>query len=84
MPARICVKRGDYVALSTSGGFGASYAHGAPFQMFGSVAGSSYSRIFGAGRDMDGDQFKGTRRAGRELLMRVKIATGKSARPTCQ
>jgi hypothetical protein len=84
LPARICVHKGDYVALSTSGGYGANYPHGAAFQMFGSVGGSAFSSLFGAGRDMNGDAFAGTPHSGRELLMQVKIATHKSARPTCQ
>ena len=84
MPARICVKKGDFVALSTSGGFGAGYEDGAEFAMFGSVAGSTVDAVTGAGRDMDGDVFKGHARAGRELLLQARIRTGKDARPTCQ
>ncbi len=84
MPARICVKKGDYVALSTSGGFGTGYEHGAEFQMFGNVAGSAVKSVTGAGRDMDGDVVKGHARQGKELLLQARIKTGKDARPTCQ
>jgi hypothetical protein len=84
MPARMCVRRGDYVALSTSGGFGADYPDGAPFEMFGAVPGSAYAAFTGAGRDMDGDVLRGRPRNDRELLMQTKIATGADARPTCR
>lgn len=84
MPARVCVRRGDYVALSTSGGFGASYPGGAPFRMFARRPGSAFKGFTGAGKDGDGDVFRGRARKGSELLMQIKIATGKSARPTCQ
>ena len=84
MPARMCIRRGDYVALSTSGGFGNAYPDGAQFQMFGAVPGSAYAAFTGAGQDMDGDVFRGAERADRELLMQTKIATGGDARPSCQ
>ena len=84
MPARICVRRGDYVALSTSGGFGDGYPNGAQFAMFGSVDGSAFDSFTGAGQDMDGDVFAGHTHANRELLLQARIATGKAARPTCQ
>lgn len=84
MPARICVKKGDYIALSTSGGFGAEYPDGAQFQMFGDVTGSAFRGMTGQGKDMDGDVFTGRERANRELLMQTTVATGRDARPFCR
>lgn len=84
MPARICVRRGDSVALSTSGGFGTGYPDGAPFRMFAAVPGSAFAGFTGAGRNMDGDVFAGRERADRELLLRATIATGRDARPSCR
>jgi hypothetical protein len=84
MPARVCVRKGDYVAMSTSGGFGADYPDGAQFQMFGAVPGSAYAAFTGQGEDMDGDVLRGRQHADRELLMQTKIATGADARPSCR
>jgi len=84
MPARICVRRGDHVALSTSGGFGPGYPDGAGFQMFGPVAGSAFRAFTGAGKDMDGDVFRGAERSDQELLLQATIATGRDARPFCR
>lgn len=84
-PARVCVQKGDYVALASNGGFEpTNYPDGVPLQFFGAVAGSTLSTFTGAGQDMNGDVFTGRPRAGRELLMRTRIATGSDARPFCQ
>lgn len=84
MPSRICVRRGDHVALSTSGGFGPGYEDGAQFQMFGAVPGSAFRAFTGAGQDMNGDVFRGRERADQELLLEATIATGRDARPFCR
>ena len=76
----LCVKKGDYVGLSTSGGYGpGDYPDGAPFQVFGAVPGSAYKGFTGAGQDMNGSVFKGRTHRRKELLMQLKIATGKAA-----
>lgn len=78
-----CVHKGDYLALSTSGGFGPGYPEGAEFQMFGRVPGSVFNAFTGAGMDMDGDVFAGTPKADRELLLQTDIITGKPAHQRC-
>jgi hypothetical protein len=98
-PARMCVKPGDRVALATSGGFGNTtpqyggfpdefYADGYPVQMFGRVPGSSiglYEEPPGDGSfQVDGPPKRAREVTGRELLMRVTIATGDDARPFCR
>jgi hypothetical protein len=78
-----CVHKGDYLALSTSGGFGPGYPNGAEFQMFGSVPGSVFNAFTGAGMDMDGDVFSGTPKPDQELLLQTDIITGKRAHQRC-
>jgi hypothetical protein len=80
----LCVRKGDYVALSTSGGFGDGYPDGAQFQMFGAVPGSAFAGFTGAGKDMDGDVFKGRAHPDQELLLQADIAIGNSARAFCR
>ncbi len=76
----LCVKKGDYVGLSTSGGYGPDgYPDGAEFAVFGTRGGSSYKGFTGAGQNLNGSVAKGRTRRGKELLMQVKIATGKAA-----
>lgn len=84
MPARICVRPGDFVALSTSGGFGTGFPGGAGFRTFAAEPGSAFAGFTAAGKDMDGDVFAGRERADRELLLRATIATGRDARPSCR
>lgn len=84
-PARVCVQKGDYVALASNGGFEpANYPNGVPLQFFTKVPGSAFDFFSEAGGDMNGDVFTGAPQADRELLMRTRIATGSDARPFCQ
>ena len=71
-PINLCAHQGDYVALSTVGG----QTH---FQVFSNVMGSTTNVFTGAGRDNNGDTFKGTKRRGVELLMRMVDWTGSDA-----
>ncbi|MEA2124806.1 MAG: hypothetical protein QOI80_1588 [Solirubrobacteraceae bacterium] len=82
--SKLCVHKGDYVALATSGGFGPGYPDGAEFQMFGAVPGSAFKGFTGAGKDMDGDVFRGRTRPDQELLLQADIAIGSSARAFCR
>jgi hypothetical protein len=83
LPPDICVRRGDYLALATNGGYGEQYPDGAQFAMFASVQGSAFDAFTGAGQDMNGSVFSGTTHVNRELLLQAKIATGKSAHSFC-
>lgn len=76
----LCVLKGDYVGLSTSGGYGPEfYPNGAEFAVFGSRPRSAFRGFTGAGQDMNGSIFEGRTRRKRELLMQLKIVTGKRA-----
>ena len=96
--ARICVQKGDVVALATSGGFGNSsaqfggfpddyYADGYPVQMFSRDASSNYE-IYEVPADQEtgdlGRTFKTDTRSNQELLMRTTIGTAEDARYTCR
>jgi hypothetical protein len=52
--------------------------------MFGAVEGSAFAGFTGAGKDMNGDVFRGRTRTDRELLLQADIAIGRSARPFCR
>jgi hypothetical protein len=80
----ICVQRGDYIGLATSGGYGAEYPDGAQFAMFASVEGSAFDAFTGAGQDMNGSVFSGRTHRNRELLLQAKIDTGKSSSSFCR
>ncbi len=92
--SRLCIQKGDYIALATSGGYGGpmngypegSYPDGAQFQMFASVAGSA-ANVFLSGKGQgngDGTTFTGPRGDGAQLLLQATIGTGPDARYTCQ
>lgn len=81
-PFSQCARKGDYVALATSGGFGPAYPDGAVFAMFARAPGAAFTSFTGAGMDMNGNVFRGTAHPGRELLMQVRIGSGRSA-PNC-
>lgn len=85
--SRLCIRKGDYIALATSGGYGpGTYPSGAEFQMFGQAAGSA-ADVFLSGKafgNADGTTFTGTRADGTVLLLQAVIGTGPDARYTCQ
>lgn len=84
-PYYMCARKGDFVALSTSGGYGVNgYKDGAQFAMFADVAGSAFSSFTGAGKDLNGAIFRGRPHDGRELLLQAKIATGGDALYGCR
>lgn len=70
-PINLCARQGDFVAFSVVGG--------AKWQVFSKVPGSNINSFTGAGGDMNGDTFKGTKHTGEELLMRTVLFTGDDA-----
>jgi hypothetical protein len=92
-PINLCMSAGDYVALNEEGGFVPhAYQSGVPYQVFGSVAGStsdSFIRGNGTGNgatlssldttNMDG--FASNRNE--ELMLRVTLGTGPNATHIC-
>lgn len=84
-PYYMCARKGDFLALSTSGGYGVNgYKDGAQFAMFADVSGSAFSSFTGAGKDLNGAVFSGRPHAGRELLLQARIATGGDALYGCR
>jgi hypothetical protein len=91
-PENLCIEKGGLVAFNEIGGFHfggsldaaldpAHYESGAPFQIFGSVPGSTtafYSANDGTnnGATLSPNPPSGGHRAGEELLMQVVVATG--------
>jgi hypothetical protein len=77
-PVNLCVHKGDLVDFTTDGGFHPpGYPHGLPFQVFAPTSSSMTARFVGAG--LGGGTFALTPLAGKQLLMRVQIGTGKAA-----
>ncbi|MGI8622000.1 MAG: hypothetical protein ACR2NB_00625 [Solirubrobacteraceae bacterium] len=91
---RLCIQKGDYVAMATSGGFGGpqngypegSYPNGPEFQMFARVPGSVVDVFKGTAgfANGDGSVFRGTPGADAELLLQATIGSGADARYSCQ
>lgn len=75
-PRGMCVEKGEFLGLATSGGFGPNYPNGAEFAMFAAVGGSAFGQYTTPQPD-NAYGFKAHR--GGELLMQIKIATGKDA-----
>jgi hypothetical protein len=72
-PINLCAREGDFVAFSVVGG-------NAKWQVFSKgIAGSAFKSFTGAGGDMNGDTFSGTKHSGEELLMRTVDFTGDDA-----
>ena len=66
-PVNFFVHKGDHVGLATIGG---------TYEVFAAAPGSSVEGFVGAGRDMNGSRFTGTRHAGLELLQRMTERVG--------
>jgi hypothetical protein len=83
-PTNLCAAAGDYLALSTEGGFDpVFYPKGVPYQVLAKVPGSqirSYSKHNGV---MNGAQFTGTPTADQELLMQWDLGTGNKGTALC-
>jgi hypothetical protein len=93
LPINLCVSAGDYVGFNDSGGYVPNiYRNGVPFQVLGTVSGSSTNSFIkdegtGNGATLSpsvksaDDGFAVSRNE--ELLMRVTLATGKDATHIC-
>jgi hypothetical protein len=92
-PFDLCVSQGDYVDFNDEGGYVPNiYRAGVPYQVLGSVAGSSMDSFIRGGGTGNGallsagdttamDGFAVN--AEEELLMQVELGTGKDARYVC-
>ena len=76
-PVNLCVRKGDYVGFSHVGGYRAgSYPQGTPWKIFSDpLPGSITGSFTGAGKDNNGDIFRGNKTPGQELLMRMVEVT---------
>lgn len=83
-PVNLCVHRGDLVGFTTDGGFAPRYPRGLPFRVFETVAGVETGMFVSAGHAGNGavDAFRPL--ADTLLLMRVRLATGRSAARVCR
>jgi hypothetical protein len=92
-PVNLCVSAGDYVAFNDDGGYVPNvYRAGVPYQVLGSVAGStldSFLKNNGTGNgammsstDLSANDGFATNH-GEELMMRVRLGTGPDATHIC-
>ncbi|TMK41307.1 MAG: hypothetical protein E6G56_05465 [Actinobacteria bacterium] len=83
-PTNFCVHRGDLIDLNDEGGFDATFfPSGVPFQVFGSVAGSTTAQFSKGDGTVNGSRFSGSPKSGEELLMQMTLATGPDASALC-
>jgi hypothetical protein len=83
-PVNLCVHRGDLVGFTTDGGFARHYPRGLPFRVFGAVPGAQTGMFVSAGHVGNGavDVFRPLEST--LLLMRLRLATGRSAALVCR
>ena len=84
-PINLCARRGDYVAFNDEGGFQPHwYPNGVPYQVFSRV-GRSSTRFFTKDNGTNnGARFRGTVHRGRELLMQMRLGTGRHVSAACR
>jgi hypothetical protein len=84
-PENLCVQAGDLLALSTEGGFDATFfPQGVSFQIFAPVQGSQLGFYSKHGGVMNGAQFTPSSSDNLELLMQYDLGTGDDATPACR
>ncbi len=88
-PANLCVRARQRVAFNTVGGWdgipdgSGPYPQGTPLQIFGASPRAQVAEYTRADGTNNGDVLRGRRRGGRELLMQVKLATGRDRSYEC-
>jgi len=92
-PTNLCVSQGDYVAFNDEGGYVENiYRAGVPYQVLGSVSGSTADAFMRNGGTGDGAIMSPSDRAANdgfavnqneELMMQVTLGTGPDARYVC-
>ncbi len=92
-PINLCVSQGDYVAFNDDGGFVENvYRAGVPYQVLGSVRGSTADSFMSNNGTGDGATLSASDRAANdgfassqneELMMRVTLGTGPDATHIC-
>lgn len=92
-PTNFCVKGGDYVDFSDEGGFDPNYySAGVPYQVIGSVPGSTMDSFIGNNQTNNGSTLSPSTtgatsgfatNAGEELLLQATLGSGPDATPLC-
>ena len=84
-PTNMCAEKGDFLALSTEGGFDPTYyPGGVPFQILAHVPRSSIAYFSQHNGVQNGAQFTGQTQSDTELLMQWDIGTGNQATALCK
>lgn len=89
-PINMCIAKGDSVVFNTVGGWDGianrtgPYPDGTPLQIFSRATGSTVSEYMKADGTNNGDVITAKPAAGRELLMRVTVGTGKDGTALCK
>jgi hypothetical protein len=80
----LCAQKGDYVTFNDEGGFNPPFfPDGTPFQVFGSVPGSTTAQYTRDNGTNIGATFTGSPKGGEELLMQMTLTTGYDASTVC-
>jgi hypothetical protein len=92
-PTNFCVKQGDYVDFNDEGGFNNQYyPNGAPYQVIGSVAGSTMDSFILNGGTNNGATLSPSTKggsngfasnSGEELMLQATLGSGPDATPLC-
>jgi hypothetical protein len=92
-PTNLCVSQGDYIGFNDEGGYVENvYRAGVPYQVLGSVRGSTSDSFIRGGGTGDGATFSPSYTSAmegfasnqnEELLMQVTLGTGSDARYVC-
>jgi hypothetical protein len=89
-PTNFCIAKGDSLVLNTVGGWDGiatgkgPYPKGTPLQIFSGVAGATVAEYTKANGTNNGAIIRGKSVAGRELLMRLTVGTGKNGTGLCK
>ena len=89
-PTNFCIAKGDSLVLNTVGGWDGianrtgPYPDGTPLQIFSGVAGATVAAYTKANGTNNGNIIRGKSTAGRELLMRLTVGTGRNGTALCK
>lgn len=84
-PGNLCIKKGETVGFNTVGGYWPEgYPSGTPMLIFAKRPRSKFRRFTGGGQTGNGAVFGSETVSRRELLMQVKIGTGRHSNGICR
>lgn len=88
-PTNMCIAKGEIVAFNHVGGWdgiadqSGPYPRGTPLRIFARKRRAAYRWFEGSGQTNNGATFGSRRRGGRELLMQVRLGTGRHGTGLC-